>query len=427
VFRSPGKPVGDLLTIYGPALLLTLAAFAVAYLFVDPAPPTTLVLAAGPEEGAYSRFADRYRERLQRQGIRLEIRHTRGSLENLELLGADGADVAFVQGGTESATQAPLRSLGSLYFEPVWLFYREPLHLQRLTDLAGRTLAAGPPGSGTLALARELLRDNAPVPDVVLREQGGREAVQALLGGTVDAVFLVSGPDSPLIAELIRAPGVRLMDFTRAAAYARLHPYLSSLVLPQGMIDLHANLPDRDVHLLAPAATLVARPGVHPALQDLLLQTAAGVHGGGGWFEAPGRFPSREFTVFPVSPEAERFYKHGPPLLQRYLPFWAATLVDRLKVMLLPLVVVLLPLIKVMPPVYTWRMRARIYRWYRDLDEIDSRRQESLDPAGQAAARADLARLEAEVAKVHVPLSFAAQAYDLRLHIRLVRDGLGKC
>jgi len=415
----------DAFKVYAPAVLLVLLGFLVAYQFVDPAPPDRLVIASGAEEGAYARFASRYREILENQGIQLEIRHTKGSLENLRLLSSGEVDLAFVQGGTESAATEELYSLGSLYFEPAWLFYRIDLPSERLIDLKGARLAIGVPGSGTRVLAQTLLRDNDLEPGVVEPvELGGREAADALLAGEVDAAFLVSGADSPLIGELIRAPEIRLMSFRRAAAYARLHPYLSELLLPEGMIDMPANIPDRDVRLLAPAATLVATGELHPALLDQVLQAAQKVHGSGGWFEKEGRFPAPEFLVFPLSPEAKRFYEHGPPLLQRYLPFWAATLVDRLKVMLVPLVVVLIPLLRVMPPIYNWRMRAKIYRWYKALEVMEAEAQQGLDAAGLERVREELERIDDEVRKVHVPLSFAAQAYDLRLHIQLVREGL---
>jgi TRAP transporter TAXI family solute receptor len=413
----------NVLAVYGPALLLTLAGFLVAYQFVDPAPPDQLVVATGSEDGAYSKFAERYRVLLERQGIRLEIRHTRGSVENLELLAAGEVDVAFIQGGTERAVSASLYSLGSLYFEPAWLFYRAEMAFERLTDLDGIRLAVGAPGSGTRVLALTLFGENALQNRMKPVDLGGRAAVDALLADKVDAAFFVSGADSPLIDTLIRAPDIRLFSFRRAKAYSRLHPYLSEVVLPEGMIDMLTNLPDQDVHLLAPTAKLVTGEAVHPALLDQLLQTAQAVHGKGGWFEEEGRFPAPDYLVFPLSPEAKRFYEHGPPLLQRYLPFWAATLIDRLKVMLLPLVVILIPLMKIMPPIYAWRMRAKIYRWYKALEVVESGAG-GLDVDDLKIRLEELERIEDEVQKVHVPLSFAAQAYDLRLHLKMVRESL---
>jgi TRAP transporter TAXI family solute receptor len=419
------KTLQNILKVYAPAVLLTLVGFVVAYQFVDPAPPDRLVIAAGPPEGAYAQYAARYAQILGREGVQLEIRETLGSGENLRLLDQARADIAFVQGGTEGAARSPLLSLGSLYFEPAWLFYRAARLSERLTDLAGVRLAVGGNGSGTRMLAELLLRDNAlDAGSLETVDLGGRAAADALQAGEVDAAVFVSGADSPLIEELLRAPGVRLMSFRRAQAYTRLHPFLSEVILPEGVIDMRANIPDREVRLVAPTAKLVAHEGVHPALQDLLLQAARQIHGNGGLFEAKGRFPAPDFLVFPLSPEAERFYEHGPPFLQRYLPFWAATLVDRTKVMLLPLVVVLIPLLRVMPPIYSWRMRAKIYRWYKALEALESRVRQVPDARALQELDAELSRMEAEVRKVHVPLSFAAQAYDLRMHIHLVRDGL---
>lgn len=417
----------DWLKIYGPATVLGLTALLVAYQFVDPAPPTMITIATGAPEGAYAGHAERYRDSLEQHGITLDIRHTQGSIENLRLLADATVDVAFVQGGTEDPAQEGLYSLGSLYFEPLWLFYRGDQTLERLGDLRQRRLAVGDPGSGTHALAQALLEQNQLKEGALeLVTRGGRDAVEALAAGEIDAAFFVSGADAPIITELIASPGIRLMSFRRARAYAALLPYLSRVVLVEGMIDLVRNIPTEDVQLLAPTAQLVVSADLHPALQDLLMQTLAEVHGKGDWIEGAGRFPSPEFLVFPLSPEARRYYKHGAPFLQRYLPFWAATLLDRLKVMLVPLLVVLLPLLRFMPPLYSWRMRAKIFRWYKALETVEDNAVTGLDDAQLAENLKELDRIEAEVRKVEVPLSFAGQAYDLRMHLRLVRDTLRK-
>jgi hypothetical protein len=217
---------------------------------------------------------------------------------------------------------------------------------------------------------------------------------------------------------------VGLASLERAEAYALRHRYLSTQLLPEGAVDLAHNIPPRPVRLLAPTAGLVANPELHPALVDLLLLAAREVHGPGGWFERWGEFPTSDFRAFPLNAEAERFYQYGPPLLQRVLPFWAASLVDRLKVMLLPLLVLLLPLFKLMRPIYGGRMRARIYRWYRDLELLDERLDAAPDAATRDAALVELDRIEQEARRVDVPLSFAGQLYHLRQHIELVRQRL---
>ncbi|MCP5300320.1 MAG: TAXI family TRAP transporter solute-binding subunit [Chromatiaceae bacterium] len=414
-------PLQHQMKIYGPAALLVLAAFVLAYQFIKPAPPDRVVMATGGVDGAYHAFAKRYAERLAREGITLELRPTAGSVENVRLLRGGEVSLALVQGGVDDADSAStdLLSLGSVYYEPLWLFHRRESAIEDMRDLAGRRIAVGRPGSGTRALVSRLLADNAVAEDDNWVGVGGGDAVDALINGRIDAAFLVISAQSPLIARLLRTPDVVLADFTRADAYARRYPYLSTLLLPRGVVDLGADIPARPVHLLAPAANIVVRHDLHPAVIQLMMQAASDVHRRGGWFERNGEFPKPELLAFPLSDEADRFYKNGPPFLQRYLPFWAASLVDRLKVMLLPLLVLLFPLVKVMPPIYTWRMRARIYRWYDELENAEMRLGSGKQDA--AGVRADLDRIEAEVQRVKVPLSFTDQLYQLRQHIELVR------
>ena len=416
---------GGFLKIYGPAFLVAILGFVVAYQFVEPAPPARLAITTGSSTGAYQRFARRYREILARQGVELEVRESRGSAANLEALqkSQDPAALGFVQGGMEAAEGSmPMLSLASLYFEPLWVFYRGAA-VARLTDFAGKRMAVGEKGSGTRDLALTLLRENGIAEGNTL-DVGGKAAAQGLLKGEVDVAFFVTSVESSLVDELLRAEGVRLMSFSRSKAYTRRLFYLSSVELPAGVVDLEKNVPSEDVTLLATSATLVAREDLHPALIDLVLQAASEIHSEGGIFENPGQFPSPEFISFPLSKEAKRYFVHGPPFLQRYLPFWAASLIDRLKVMLLPVLVLLIPLFKVVPPTYRWRVRSRIYRWYKELRSIQERGRGPVSAEDRHKLRAELDRIQDEVSHVSVPLSYADELYDLQLHVRMVRDSL---
>ena len=418
----------DHVRILGPAIAVTLVGFLFAYQFVDPAPPNRVSLATGGADGAYYLYGQRYRKILQRSGIDLEVRATAGSLENLKLLESesDGVDVAFVQGGTgEFSRSEDLLGLASLYFEPLWVFYRSQALARDVGALLGKRLAVGGEGSGTRAVAMRLLADNGiTASSATLLALGGREAVAAIQNNHADAVFIVASADSPSIKALLQDSSIRLMSFDRAAAYTRIHRFLSAVTLPQGVIDLSANVPAQDVALLAPAATLVASPSLHPALVDLLLQAADEVHGGGGLFEKRGEFPSAQYLEFPLSPDAKRFFKSGPPFLQRYLPFWVATFIDRMLVMLLPLVALAIPLMRIMPPVLRWRIRSRIFRWYRELLAIEPALRGETDRDLLQQYVAAIERMEKEVSRVEVPLSYADQLYHLRLHINLVRTKL---
>lgn len=417
--KGDRHPAKHQIAVFGPAAVMVVLAFVVAYQFIKPAPPDRVVMATGSAEGAYHAFALRYAEYLAREGIELELRSTAGSVENLGLLRNADVELAFVQGGVDDELDEPaLTSLGSLYYEPLWLFVRRDESIQTLSDLAGRRVAVGPEGSGTRELAARLLKDNA-VDERHWHTQAGSAAIEALKAGQVDAVFLVMSAESELIDGLLRDDALRPFDFARADAYTRRYRFLNTVELPEGAVDLAANIPDRRVRLLAPTANLVSHPDLHPAVIDLLLQAASEVHRDGGWLEASNEFPVPGLLAFPLNKEAERYYEHGPPFLQRFLPFWAASLVDRLKVMLLPLLVLLFPLIKVMPPIYNWRMRARVYRWYDELEEAEA--EHTAGRRDRASLFAELHRIESEVQRVKVPLSFTDRLYHLRQHIDLVR------
>jgi len=412
------------LAVVGPATIAVIVAFIVAFQWVKPAPPSRAVIATGRTDGAYYRSAQQYRERLAREGITLEIRETSGSVENIRLLEdpASGVDLAFVQGGTGSAAKTEsLVSLASLYFEPLWVFSRTAPGPTDLRALRGRRLAVGPDGSGTRAVALTLLAANGITETTArLLPLTGTDAVQALRRGAVDTVFLVAGPGSPAVKEMLRTPGIELLGFPRADAYTKHFPFLTKLVLPAGGLSLQDNLPPRESFLLAPAATLVVRTDFHPALVDLILVVTAAVHGRRGLFETAQQFPSADYLEFPLMHEAERYHKSGPPFLARYLPFWAATLVDRVKVLLLPLLV-LVPIARLVPQAYRWRIRSKIIKRYRDVVEADQMLARRPSAAECAELLIRLDQIEEDVRSLRVPLGYADAHYHLRMHLDLVR------
>lgn len=411
------------IAVVAPALILVVAGFVVAYQFVGPPPPDRIVMATGSESGAYHAYGKLYAERFREEGIELVLRSTAGSSDNLELLTDPDADVpvAFMQSGIgEPADYSALRSLGSLYYEPLWVFLRGEGTPRRLTELTGLRVAVGAEGSGTRAVALALLADNGITEATAeLLALDGVAAEAALLTGEIDAAIFVTSATAPRIRTLLAAPGIALMSFERAEAYIRRNDYLSKVLLPKGTVDLARNLPAEDTVLLAPTATVVFSPDLHPALADLLLLTMRDSHRGGGLLEKPGSFPNGNFVTYPLADVAQRFYDEGPPFLQRYLSFWAANLIDRLKILLLPLLTLLYPLFKILPPTYSWRMRSKVNRWYRELQALDDELR--ADSISRADATARLDEIEASVEKVSVPAGFAASAYTLRLHIDFLR------
>ncbi|WP_193371372.1 TAXI family TRAP transporter solute-binding subunit [Pelagibius marinus] len=406
-----------------PAILIVIAGFVFAYQFVRPAPPDRVVMATGHKDGAYFAYGQAYAERFSKEGFELELSQTAGSVDNLRLLTDEPAEVpvAFMQGGIGTPADYPaLKSLGSIYFEPIWVFVRGATAPGRLTGLLGKRIAVGSLGSGTRAVALPLLMDNGVTGETSeLVEIDGSQAIDALKDGTVDAAIFVGGATSQTIGSLLSMPGVTPMSFERADAYVRRHPYLSKVVLPMGTLDLAKNRPGRDLVLLAPTATIVVTPEMHPALVDLMLLTMQETHRQGGYLESPGAFPTGSHVTYPLAPAARRFYERGPPFLQRYLPFSAANLIDRLWVMILPLLTLLYPLFKILPPVYSWRMRARVNRWYKELEALDDRLNDRSITRAEATEQLD--DIERSAEKVHVPAGFADRAYTLRLHIDYLR------
>ena len=425
----------DLLVAVAPTAVLVLAACIVAYVVVDPAPPRRVVLATGQDNSAYEEFGHKYAALLARDGIRVELQPSLGSEDNLQRLIEGKADIAFVQSGSTSEAQVErggLVSLGSLFTEPVWLFLRErdahgrKLDVRSIPQLKGLRINLGPEGTGVPRLFRQVLDVNGLEPgQLKISALENTPATVELLAGRIDGLVFSSAPEAPLIQMLLQTPGIRLFNFDQADAYTRRLPFLTHVVLPRGIVDLGRDIPAHDFHLIAPTATLVARADLHPALVDLFVNAATTIHGGTGWFQQQGQFPSPRYTEIPVAPEAAKYYRDGPPFLQRYLSFWLANLFDRLWVVVVALAALIIPLSKIVPPLYVWRIRSRVYRWYGQLRAVE----QALENAGgehREEAREELLRrlddIEQRVNHISIPLAYADALYGLRSHINFVRQ-----
>ena len=409
------------------AVLLGLLALLLAGLVVtrywSPAPPKVVVMSTGPTDGAYHAFGLRYQQVLARSGVKLVLLPSAGAVENLERLrrGRDGVSVALVQGGVAQADEYHgVNSLGGMFLEPLWVFYRVDSALDDIAELGGRRVAVGVSGSGTQRVAEELLRqvvsqDVAPVPLPI----GGTAAVEALRSGDVDAAMFVAAPEAPAVQALLRAPGIRLLSFRRAEGYARRFPYLTRLVLPEGAVDMVRNIPGADTAMVAVTASLLAREDLHPVIVDLLLGAAREAHSRGSLLWRAGDFPSSEAPEFALSPDAERFYKNGPSALNRYLPFWAGVWIQRLIFVGLPILVIAVPLLRYLPVLYRWGMRRRIYRWYGELAFIERALGQGSDDVELQGRRLD--GIEAQINRMRIPAAFASEAYTLKMHLQMVR------
>ena len=365
---------------------------------------------------------------LAKHGIKVTLQPSLGSQDNLQRLNSGKTDIAFVQSGStehEDAERHGLISLGSLFTEPVWLFMREDKAVTELAQLKGMKINLGPEGTGVPGLFRQLLSVNGvEANELTVSDLQNTPATVELLEGRIDGLVFSSAPEAPLIQMLLQTPGIKLFDFSQAEAYTRRLPFLTHVVLPRGIVDLGQNIPAQDYHLIAPTATLVAREDLHPALVDLFVQAAARIHGGTGWFQQQGQFPSARYTEIPVAPEALKFYKDGAPVLQRYMSFWLANFFDRMWVLVVALGALILPLSRVVPPLYVWRIRSRVYRWYGQLRTVEQAL-EDVPPEQRAQVYAAqlkrLDQIEEMVNQISIPLSFADGLYGLRSHINFVR------
>jgi TRAP transporter TAXI family solute receptor len=417
----------DLAVTAGPLVLITALVILAAYWYVRPAPPDTITIISGPPGSVFQRTAERYRKILARDRVKLQILPSEGSLDNLKKLNdpAVRVDVGFVQGGVSAGISLEkLVSLGSVFHEPLAVFYRAAVPMDRISGLTGKRLAIGREGSGTQVLALILLKANGIEPGgaTTLMDLSGEDAAQALLEGKVDAAFLMGDSAAPpVMRKLMRTAGIRMLDMAQADAYIRRFSYLNKLVFPMGVFDFDENIPPREIRVIGPMVELVARDTLHPALSDLLIETAREVHGRPGLLQRAGEFPAPLEHEFRISEDARRFYNSGKGFFYRYLPFWLATLVDRTLVFLVPVVVLLIPGVKLVPKAYSWRVRSRIYRWYGKLIALERGMLSGPTPEEREGILQQLDDIEAEVNKMKVPLAFADQFYVLRNHIGFVR------
>ena len=444
--------------VWVPIVLAVVIALWFAAKYFQPGPPKRIVLATGPDGSAYQVFAERYRKVFEKNGVKLEVLSTRGARENYKLLrgpvpeskpesspgGGDGkspapvapaadsaplphVDAAFVRGGIGDTEEAPhLITLGTVSYEALWVFCHGDDRFDDLPSLRGKTVAIGAKGAGMRRIVRTLLKANGTdETDIKALDIGGVQAAEALLTGQAHCAFLLESPEAGILKALFFAPDVYMVDFSRRAdAYVKKIPALQKVVLPEGGIDLEANVPVAPITLLAAQTQILANAELHPAIQMLFLQAAKATHGEAGLFNRAGELPAPNKYDFPLSDQAVRFFERGPPFLQRYLPFWLANLVDRAVVVLIPVLAIVFPLARLLPPLYAWRMRRRIYRWYGELMFIENEMRRTLTKGETRDFGERLTWIEREVNEIHTPVAYANQLYSLRQHIDFVQQKL---
>lgn len=417
----------DFLKVYWPLILLAIIGMIVALSYVDPAPPERIRMATGSPGGAYAAYGERYQALLADHGVEVELLETAGTLDNLRMLTVGDADVALLQGGIATAQDsAELATLGGMFLEPLWVFARTETGAQGFADLRSLRVAIGADGSGTRAAAQNIQAEfGGTWPETSQIRLSGQTAVDALMSGEVDVAIFSAGIEAPYIETLLSRPDVTLIPFERAGALARRRPALAEITLLRGVVNVGEDIPADDIPMIASVAQLGVRQDLHPAIQSILLEAAVAIHSQPGLLAEPGSFPTGEPTALPLTPEAERYYRDGPSTLRRYFSFSVANFLERAWVLLIPLITLLIPLVRVAPPIYRWRVRRKIYVWYTDLRDLESRGRAAKTPAERDLIRQHLSQLQTEIGKLEVPLSYTDDVYRLRSHVAFVNQLLG--
>ncbi len=424
--KISGLLAKEFLTEVLPYALLILLAIFLAVHYINPAPPKKIIISADGASVNNRAYAAIYGALLKQHGIALEVRESTGDVESIRLLKdeSSGVDLAFVQDGVARAEGAgALQSLGSLYYEPAWILCRCSEQLGHLSKLKGKRIAVGPEGDGSNVLAMRLLgASDINAKNSHLSKLTGDAAVDALDDGRIDVAIIVDMSDSALVKRALKNPQIHLVSLDDAEALTRQNSYLHHLILPESSIDIAHNIPSRSIHLVAPTTMLVKSENMHPALVYLMMKIIKQIHNGPGVLHAKDAFPSMQGSDFPLSAQADNFYRAGPPFLDKYLPFWASTFITRTLIVIVPLLAVLLPLSKIIPLAYRTFMRWRLFRYYGELRYLETQLIQEQGLFDRDYYLQKLDQIESRARSIKLPISYSQYLYELRSHIEFVRD-----
>lgn len=410
-------------TVTLPIILLIIASFYITVQFIKPAPKKEITIAAGDKTGSYYNTALLYKKMLEEENVKVNILSSEGSIENIKLIKENKADIAFLQNGTISSQESTnIKSLASIYYEPLWVFYKsEGFYIDYIIQLITKKIAIGKDGSGTQDLTLKILQNNGITKEnSTFLNYNSVQAKQKLEDGEIDAMFIVSSQKSTVVKELLANPKINVLSFKRAKAYSRMFPFMEALDLYEGTLDLYKNLPDSDIKLLSTTANLVVREDFSPELLRLVLKIAKKIHGKKDLFAKANQFPNSLNMELQMHEEAQRYFQYGDTWLEKIFPYWIAVNIDRLKILIIPLLTLLIPLFKGVLPLYNWSMRSKIYKWYKELSKLDTKL-EILDKQKLKKELKDLEILKKEIEnETKVPLSYMGEYYNLQLHIDLI-------
>ncbi|MBP9491373.1 MAG: TAXI family TRAP transporter solute-binding subunit [Aliarcobacter sp.] len=410
-------------TVSIPIIMLIIASFYFTSKFIQPSPNKEITIATGSINGEYYQTALKYKEILEKQKLKVNILTSNGSIENVQLLNEKKADIAFVQNGIEILeNENNLQAIASVYYEPLWIFYKnESYSMDYIIQLISKKISIGTQGSGTKDLSLKLLKNNGiDENNTQILNHTNQEAKDLLLNGEIDAMFIISSADSKIVKELLENPSIRLFSFKRAKAYSRKYIFLESNPLYEGTIDLYKNLPFEDVNLLMTTANLIVRDDFSDELIRLILKEIKPLHNKKGLFEIENQFPNIDNLSLEINEDANRYFTYGDTWLEKLFPYWIASNIDRLKILLIPLITLMIPLSKGFFPLYRWSIRSKIYKWYKQIQTIDLASFDAKEDELKTLSKT-ITQLRHEIkAETKVPLSYMGEYYDLIMHLELV-------
>lgn len=411
-------------------MALAIALIWIIYVLWGPVERKTVIITAGANGGIYQTFARRYAASLAQDAIALDVRTSSGAVENYQRLKDPNSpyDIGLVQSGTGNARDAPeLQTLASVSFEPIWIFYRGTPTIERLSQLTGKHIGIGQPGSGLHTVMLSLLSlHGVNRANTALEEFTAATAAKALRNGQLDAAAFIGAPDIPVIENLLQSD-LHLINMSQADTIVRRFPSLTKVIFPRGAIDLARDLPPQDITLLSTTALLVAKKTLPTEVAYKLLDAAIDVHGIPSFFADRGEFPNQHIEDFPISDDTRRYFKNGRPFLQKYLPFALANFIEQRFVILLPGIAVFFALLQTLPRLYAYRMRSRLARWYHEIKLLEDEMLATTMPDlhQRQAWQRELAVIDASVGELTVPEAFIRDTYALKHAIRMVADRIG--
>ncbi|CAM3782425.1 TAXI family TRAP transporter solute-binding subunit [Polynucleobacter arcticus] len=420
-----------------PILAILLVGLVGVWWYADPPPPRNVIMATGQPGGSYDALGKKYAAFFEKKGITLELLPTQGAEENVAHLADrnDPVQAAFAQAGTFNPQELTgVLSLGTIAYNPIWLFYRGPevkgsdfqAIKARANFFLNARISVGTKGSGTYAQAMHILKANGFQEGPHFLNLSTPESVAALQKGEIDAAFIVDAYEAPNVQKLLADPKLHLATFDRAQAYARLLPYMQILDVPEGAFSLTRNFPPTDIKLMAATTNLLIDDRMHPALQFLFLEAAREINGKASFFSGQGEFPSFRKSGVPQSPVSLHYEKNGSPLLMLYFPFWLAELIDRLIFVLLPFCALAYPVLLSLPGYRNKLMRRKLDKLYGILKTYEQELTERFLPEVKDEYLKKLDLLEYQALQLRVSKSLSGDYYALRTSIDYVRNCLNR-